>query len=394
MTAAQRARRSVFAAVCGALAAPALAAGGPVIAPRVITAPVAHDSDDPAIWINRAEPARSLILGTDKDATDGGLYVFDLAGRMLSEKTVHGLARPNNVDVAYDFDLGGRRVDVAVVTERNASRLRVFTVPDMRPVDGGGLPVFDGDRKRLPMGIALYRRPADGTLFAIVSGRIGPREGYLWQYRLEDDGRGVVRAVKVRAFGRFSGVKEIEAVAVDQALGHVYYSDERTGVREYRADPDAPDAARELALFATSGFVGDREGISIYPTGAATGYILVSNQDGNTFEVFAREGTVRSPFEHRHVASLRLATHASDGSDVTAQALGPKYPGGLLVAMSEERTFHLYAWADLQDAIVRASAGHQVPRRTRTSCGFVPKFRPQSVSSPFQMRMGRNSPRS
>lgn len=332
-------------------ATPLAVAEQAVIAPRVVTAPVAHDSDDPAIWIDRANPGRSLIIGTDKHATDGHLYVFDLAGHILPEKTVSGLARPNNVDVAYDFELGGHKVDLAVATERNARRLRVFTVPDMRPVDRGDLITFDGDRVRLPMGIALYHRPRDGALFAIVSARRGPPDGYLWQYRLEDDGMGMVRAVKVRAFGRYSGTKEIEAVAVDNALGYVYYSDERAGVHQYRADPDAPEAGEELALFATSGFVGDREGISIYPTGPKTGYILVSNQDGNTFEVFAREGTALHPYEHRHLASLRLSTHASDGSEVTAQALGRNFPGGLFVAMSEERTFQYYAWADLQEAI-------------------------------------------
>lgn len=335
----------------GATAAP--------IAPRVVTEPVSCDSDDPAIWVNAADPAHSLVLGTDKDSENGGLYVFDLDGHILADRTVRGLKRPNNVDVAYGFALGGRRVDLAVVTERNAGRLRVFTLPDLTAVDGGGLPMFDGDPARLPMGIALYPRPRDGALFAIVSGRIGPREGYLWQYRLEDDGRGVVRATKVRAFGRFSGRKEIEAVAVDTEQGRVYYSDEQTGVREYRADPDAPNAATELALFATSGFVGDREGISIVPTRPGDGYLVVSNQDGDTFEVFQRAEP------HAHVGSLLLSTRSSDGHDVTTAALSPQFPGGLFVAMSDDRTFQFYAWDDLAKALTGAAmptAGPTPPR--------------------------------
>ena len=323
------------------------------IVPRVVTEAVPHDSDDPAIWINRADPARSLVVGTDKDAEDGGLYVFDLDGKIQTAKTIRGLKRPNNVDVAYDFMLGGRRVDLAVLTERNASRLRVFTVPDFQPLDGGGLTVFDRDPERLPMGIALYRRPRDGALFAIVSARVGPRDGYLWQYRLEDDGHGVVRATKVREFGRFSGKKEIEAVAVDGALGRVYYSDEQTGVHEYAADPDAPEANRELAFFANTGFVGDQEGISIFPTGPRTGYVIVSNQDGNTFEVFGREGSAGEPAGHEHLASLELAARASDGNDVTPTPLGPRFPHGLFVAMSEDRTFQFYAWEDLEREILR-----------------------------------------
>ena len=46
------------------------------VKPRIVTTPLAHDTDDPAIWINRANPAQSLVLGTDKNV-DGALYVFD-----------------------------------------------------------------------------------------------------------------------------------------------------------------------------------------------------------------------------------------------------------------------------------------------------------------------------
>lgn len=334
----------------GAPPDPAATPAARAIPPRVVTEPVSHDSDDPAIWIHPEDPARSLILGTDKHPENGGLYVFDLDGKIVADRCVRGLRRPNNVDVAYGFRLGDRRVDVALVTERNASRLRVFTLPDMRAVDGGGIPVFDGDPERLPMGIALYTRPRDGALFAIVSGRVGPSDGYLWQYRLEDDGAGRVRATKVREFGRFSGVKEIESIAVDGSLGHVYYSDEQVGVRQYRADPDAPEASRELALFATTGFAGDHEGISIYPTGERTGFIVVSNQDGDTFRLYRREGEPGDPYRHAFVREVRLSTESSDGNEVTATPLGPRFPGGLFVAMSTDRSFHFYSWRQLMDA--------------------------------------------
>lgn len=327
------------------------------VAPVVITEPVRLDTDDPAIWIDRANPSRSLILGTDKDADNGGLYVFDLQGRILRDRTVLGLKRPNNVDVVSGFSLGGATVDLAVVTERNAGRLRVFTVPDLRAVDGGGLPVFDGDPERLPMGVAMYRRQHDNAIFAIVAARTGPSAGYLWQYRLEDDGRGRVRAVKVREFGAYSGTKEIEAVAVDAELGHVYYSDERHGIRQYPADPDAPDAGRELGVFGTEGFVGDREGISIYPTGPRTGYLIVSNQDGSRFRLYRREGEPGRPYAHAFVKEVELAARESDGNDVTATTLDPRFPGGLFVAMSNDRTFHYYAWQQLLDAAPAPPSG-------------------------------------
>jgi 3-phytase len=218
--------------------------------PTVVTERVVHDSDDPAIWIHPEDPSQSLILGTDKDV-DGALYAFDLSGRVVGR--VSDLKRPNNVDIELGLTLGGVATDIAVLTERYANSIRVFTLPDLLPVDGGGIEVFVGEEQRAPMGISLYKRPSDGVIYAVVGRKEGPLEGYLWQYRLEDDGTGTVKGTKVREFGAYSGGKEIEAIAVDDALGYVYYSDELLGVHKYRADPDAADAGTELALFATEG---------------------------------------------------------------------------------------------------------------------------------------------
>ena len=79
-----------------------------VVKPLYTTDTVQFDSDDPAIWVNPKDPAQSLVIGTDKDE-NGALYVFDLKGKSIPEKTVHGLKRPNNVDIAYGLSLGVRK---------------------------------------------------------------------------------------------------------------------------------------------------------------------------------------------------------------------------------------------------------------------------------------------
>jgi 3-phytase len=43
-------------------------------------APATPDADDPAIWVNRRNPSRSLVIGTAKDA---GLLVYDLSGKLV-----------------------------------------------------------------------------------------------------------------------------------------------------------------------------------------------------------------------------------------------------------------------------------------------------------------------
>ncbi|MFO0095805.1 MAG: phytase [Gemmatimonadaceae bacterium] len=328
-------------------------AAADTLRPVVVTQSVLNDSDDPAIWVDTLDPSRSLILGTDEGDSTGGVYVFTLEGRIDSARTRRPMKRPNNVDIVRGVRLGGALVDIAVATERGSMSLRIFRLPGMTPIDGGGIPVFDGDAARAPMGIALYRRPADGEVFAIVGGKGGPVEGYLWQYRLRDAGNGTLRGEKVRAFGRYSGKKEIEAIAVDQALGFVYYSDETVGIRKYHADPDHPQAATELALFGTSGFVSDHEGLGIYPTSDSTGYLLASDQQGQRLQVFRREGAPGAPHTHDVIATIPVAALETDGLDVTASPLSPAFPEGLLVMMSTDKTFHFYDWRDVRKRLPR-----------------------------------------
>ncbi len=341
----------------------------PAVTPVVVTEKTAVDSDDPAIWIHPDDPAKSLVLGTDKG---GSIFVFDLDGAILTDRTFTGTGgRMNNIDVEYGLKLGGETIDIAVATDRPVSLLRVLRLPEMTAVDNGGIPVFEGEEGDacLPMGIALYKRPADGVIFAIVSRKTGPSGAYLWQYRLEDDGSGHVVGTKVREFGTFSdatsldetGVPElgeIESVAVDDVLGYVYYSDELTGVRKYHADPDAPDASVELALFATEGFADQREGISIYTIDNQTGYILVSDQQANAFRIFTREGEPGDPHDHRLLKVVKVSTNESDGSEVSNVPVDPRFPSGIFIAMSDDQTFQYYSWDDIAgDDLVKAPNG-------------------------------------
>lgn len=317
------------------------------ITPTVVTQPLPHDTDDPAIWIHPTNATKSVIVGTDKD-TDGGLYMYDLKGTILKKSIA--LQRPNNVDIAYGLKVGESTIDIAVTTERETNKIRVFAMPDLEPIDNGGIPVFEGETERDPMGIALYTRPSDGAVFAIVGRKFGPSGTYLWQYQLKGSSNGTVGAELVRKFGNFSGKKEIEAIAVDNELGFVYSSDEQVGIRKYYADPAKNDNT-ELAIFGQKDFKSDHEGIAIYKNSATTGYLLVSNQQANTFVVFAREGTNGNPNQHLKVAEVSTSTIECDGADATSVNLGPQFPKGMLVAMSNGMTFHYYNWEVIQKII-------------------------------------------
>ena len=67
------------------------------ITPAIAADPLPRDPDDPAIWVNRADPSRSLILGTMKVAApEGALAVFGVDKRDSGVVRLHG--RPVKAD--------------------------------------------------------------------------------------------------------------------------------------------------------------------------------------------------------------------------------------------------------------------------------------------------------
>ena len=319
-----------------------------VLKPLYTTDTTGFDTDDPAIWINPKDKMQSLIVGTDKEE-GGGIYAFDLKGKTV--KKVTGLKRPNNVDVAYNLKYKNGTVDAVIFTERKANKIRVFSLPDLQPIDNGGISVFEADTCagcRDGMGIVIYTAP-DGKIYAMVGRKTGPSGSYIWQYELNQSKEGFITGDVVRKFGTYSGKKEIESIAVDNELGYIYYSDEQVGVRKYYADPAKGN--QELALFATTGFTDDHEGISIYKKTASTGYILVSNQQDNSFMIYPREGMSGKMNEHPLITKVKTSTLESDGSDVTNLSFGNLYPEGFFVAMSNGKVFQIYDWRDIQKKI-------------------------------------------
>lgn len=313
--------------------------------PRGETGAVPGDADDCAIWVHPTDPARSLLIGTDKAASPGpGLHVWDLRGRELQ---VVPVPRPNNVDVRSGFQLGGRTASIVVCNARSTRELRVFRIdPESGRLEDvtvpGGIPTPElAD----PYGLCLYRRRRDGTLYAIESTQEGDSDR-LHQWRLEDDGTGRVRGVHVRAFGAGTLASVVEGLVADDELGHLYAAEEGKAVHKFWADPDSSGAP--LAAFARGdGIEGDREGLAIWDGGGGRGWILLSSQRDGSVKVYRREGEPGAPHAHPLVATLApRGSRRTDGLDVTSAVL-PGFPAGLLAKHdSGGRRFVLYSWAD------------------------------------------------
>lgn len=334
---------ALLATSCGSKLAPV---APNALKPNVLTQQTPNDTDDPAIWINKQNPEQSLIIGTDKEEEIGGLYFYDLQGNIVNK--VHPLDRPNNVDVAYDFVLNGQKTDIVVTTERKKNRLRIYSLPDLKPLDNGGINVFEDSEQRDPMGIAIYSNPENGKKYAVVGRKEGVSGEYIYQYELIESNGNIVGNL-VRKFGNYSGKKEIEAIMVDNESGYIYYSDETAGIRKYYADPEKGN--EELAFFGQTEFKRDHEGIALYKTNEKEGYILVSDQQANNFIVFKREGAADNPHNHQMIAKIPFSTVECDGADAINFNFGAPFEKGIFVAMSNGKTFHYYDWNIIQQEI-------------------------------------------
>ena len=118
-------------------------------------------ADDPAIWVHPTDPARSLIIGTDKKH---GLDVYDLSGKRVQSLPD---GRMNNVDLRYGFPLGGGEVAIVAATNRTDQTLALYAVDAngrLSNVADGKIATGLAD----PYGLCMYRSPA-GEYFVFAN---------------------------------------------------------------------------------------------------------------------------------------------------------------------------------------------------------------------------------
>ena len=124
-------------------------------------------ADDPAIWVNQSDPAKSLIIGTNKTR---GLEVYDLEGALVSRRDV---GRVNNVDVRSMTIAGQARVLVAA-TNRTGLNLDVFVLdPDSGTLgDILSAPVLFNFADE-PYGLCMYKSAVDEAVYVFANDKAG-----------------------------------------------------------------------------------------------------------------------------------------------------------------------------------------------------------------------------
>jgi 3-phytase len=281
----------------------------------VETDPVAHSgdaADDPAIWVNRVEPSRSLVIGNDKK---GALETYDLSGRRV-QRIAAGSGFFGNVDVRGDYVVASHSGLVVYKVRPSSGTLT-------RATEGTGKISSTGE------GVCLYDPGADGLAGGLYAFTIGRGQGRVREYALTDgDGDGLVTGKLVRDFTVGS---ESEGCVAHDATGSLFLAEEDVAVWRYGADPGDGTARTSVAAVGPR-LPADAEGLAI-----ADDYLFVSAQNvshpsQNFIDVYRRT----APYSY--VTSVRVvAGSTSDDCDRTdgiaayAGSLGAAFPHGLLV---------------------------------------------------------------
>ena len=325
---------------CASVPAAAPLTQAPLVAASAETDPVdtAHDAaDDPAIWRNAKDPAKSLVIGTDKKA---GIHVYDMAGKRLSFTPA---ARLNNVDLR---EVGGHVIAVASDRADVAqAHVALFTLDTStrRLVPMGRYPVGPGEA----YGMCLWTRAKDKALFGFVV----LKDGRINQVRIDLSAPSpTVTTVRSMKLGT-----QAEGCVVDDRTSTLYVAEEDVGLWRFAADPAAPATATPIARVDGKTLVADAEGLALAPKGRTGGYLIVSSQGDSAYTVYCLPAVTYAG-RFRIGGGAIDGTSDTDGIELALGDFGPAYPQGLFVAQDgdnapDTQNFKYVSWAKVKAAL-------------------------------------------
>lgn len=269
-------------------------------------------ADDPAIWRNPANPAASLIVGTDKK---GGLYVYDLKGAQKSFLAAPGM---NNVDLV---DLADGRILVIASDRADLATAHLF-LATLDPASGvltpaGRIPVGAGEG----YGICIAK-PATPAKDAVVFS--APKNGVIYATLVRPDGTGFTGITTTLA----QVATQPEGCIADPRTRTLYIGEEDVGIW---AIDMGTGAKRMVAAVDNRMLVADVEGLAIAPEGTDGGYLVASSQGDNAYAVFRLPGV--TPVGRFRIAQGTFGSvEETDGIELDNRDFGPDFPGGLFIA--------------------------------------------------------------
>ncbi len=309
----------LFAGACASV--PPAITGDPAVSvtARAETPPVGtakeDAADDPAIWRNAANPAASLIVGTDKK---GGLYVYDLKGAQKSFLPASGL---NNVDLV---ELPDGRVLVLASDRRDLAMAHIFVaLLDSRSgtlTTVARVPIWQGEA----YGICASDVAADGSFDVYTTFKAGQI------YRTGLQFIGSELADETEELNRLP--TQPEGCVYDPRTGMLYVGEEDAGIwAMFGRGQGGAENRKLVAPVDNRMLVADVEGLAIAPEGTDGGYLVASSQGDNAYALFRLPDM--TPAGRLRIAGGAFgATEETDGIALDNRDFGPDFPGGLFIA--------------------------------------------------------------
>jgi len=306
----------------------------------------ADAADDPAIWRNPADPAASLIVGTDKKA---GLYVYGLDGKVRDFVSAGAL---NNVDLR-ELRPGFVLVAASDRSDLTEPKIALFRLDGAtgRLTSLGTLAFLDaGHAPAEAYGFCMGKALAAGEL---ARAYVVLKDGTVAESALEAAG-GTITARHLRSV-RFR--TQSEGCVVDDRTGQLYVAEEDVGI--WRVD--LRSAVLRAEAFAMVGaekeLAADVEGLALAPEGRDGGMLVASSQGDNAYVLFDL-GTAAPKGRFRITAGQFGATSDTDGIELLPGDFGPAFPAGLFVAQDGDnapraQNFKLVSWLTILDRLER-----------------------------------------
>ncbi|MEO0463925.1 MAG: phytase [Pseudomonadota bacterium] len=296
-------------------------------------------ADDPAIWRNPDDPAKSLIVGTDKK---GGLYVYNLKGEQLSFMAAPGL---NNVDL---IEIDG--FVFVVASDRSDPATAHLNIALLNPTTGQL-----GQLERISVGPGegygvCLTKAGQGRAFTAFS---APKSGVIYQTRIVEGPEGDLQQSTTILT---TVPSQPEGCVVDDRTGTLYIGEEAAGI--WAIDIKSGEKAL-VAPTGTGMTVPDVEGLALAPEGEDGGYLVASSQGDNAFAVYRLPG-VEPIGRFRIAAGAFGSVEETDGIELDPRSFGPDFPAGLFIAQDginppNAQNFKLVRWDSILEQLEGAS---------------------------------------
>ena len=280
-------------------------------------------ADDPALIINFKNPSASLFFGTDKTA---GVYLYDLKG---VQQSFSPLGAINNIDVRQ------QNSEIYLAATNRSNQSIEYWVIDQDTFFANtheSQDIFSLSKRSFSIAssIDIYGiciGMIGGTPVAFVTEDRGPRVE-LWT--LENQ----------KLIGAFDNGGESEGCVFDDENKTLFISEEETNgvLKAYDLNQEYPFANPAIVDSREGNIGGDPEGVAIYKTSDTEGYVLLSSQGDNKFNVYNRQ----KPYQF--ISSFTVddsprgidGTSHTDGISVSSYNFGGKYTKGIMIAQDDE----------------------------------------------------------